>query len=138
MSKNIFNILFLVGVIFTFAIAIVHLQQEKEEIRIAEASARAEGYKSGQLKPTTEVHNQIFDKGWQSGLGQPTEILPDNEYVVLANISGEDMFAITKSKVMSREGYYLLVLNHIRAPDGSFNESAGAGWNGPQLIMVRK
>lgn len=102
---------------------------------------RQVGIQEGMLSPAKEIENQIhnrgFELGWQSGLGQPTEILPDNEYIILVNLSKNNVFkAMGKNKTSS--GYFLLVMNHVRAPDGSYNEFAGAGWNGPEYIMVRK
>lgn len=55
----------------------------------------------------------------------------------MANISENDVLKAMGKNQTSEKGYYLLVMNHIQAPDGSYNESAGAGWNGPEYIMVR-
>lgn len=121
-------------------ITVLALSALVREYEIGFDQGYATGLRDGSQNPVREIENQIhnrgFELGWQSGSGQPTEILPDNEYIVLVNLSENDVFkAMGKNKTSS--GYYLLVMNHIRARDGTYNESAGAGWNGPEYIMVR-
>lgn len=112
-----------------------------EALRVGYQSGYDTGFQDGQLNPAKEIENQIhnrgFETGWQSGLGQPSDGFPDNEYVVLANVSENEVLKIKGSNKTSN-CYNLLIENHIKDIEGGYNESLGAGWNGPEFVTVCK
>lgn len=120
------------------------LQDGREEaLRVGYESGYETGFQDGSLKPTKEVENQIynrgFESGWESGWGQPTkEFLPEEEYIILVNLSQNEVYKEQGINKTSRY-VYQIISYHLKSPiDGSYNEFLGAGWTAPEFVMIEK
>lgn len=99
------------------------------------------GIDEGSLNPTKEIENQIhnrgFELGWQSRAGQPSEELLAEDYIILVNLSQNEVY---KAQGINQTSLYVyqIISYHFKSPvDGSYNESLGAGWSAPEFILIK-
>lgn len=100
------------------------------------------GFNEGSLNPAREIENQIhnqgFERGFNSGLGQPQEEFLPEAYIILMNLSQDEVY---KAQGINRTSLYVyqIISYHFKSPvDGSYNESLGAGWSAPEFVMIKK
>lgn len=89
-------------------------EEQWEALRVGYQSGYETGFQDGQLQPAKEVenriHNQGFKAGWKSGSGQPTEEFLPEDYIILVNLSQNDVYEARGLNWTSRYAYQIIVV----------------------------